>query len=504
MILKRVLMIALFGSLIVGAFFGARKVIDLAANRAHTFGAETLVQRGFTPLGQWGKRNTERREESYEVIVIGAEEVRIIEDTDFFQEGDIIVKGNGKLIFRNSVVEMTPKADGGGLSRANIFVRDKGEVIFESSTLKPHSDDPGNLYVNLSGEGRFVFNDSQGIHMLIASENAVIEMADSLWAVSLPNFRGGGVWLRDEAQAHITNSTIGGLILEFSKDAQVDIRDFAAGRFQDFDLARDFSTRGVGFNVVLQNSEVLSDYYEGESERGLAIFAPSNIRGLTVSRSTLNKLVIVSSNEHLVFSGLALGIARNFSYRNINLINSAVMAQWGFFMHGGRGTFTNSQGLWFSLYDDAELKLVDSEMNGFDPRDFKGIIDFDNVIWKNAGKIIGNNDFLWRGSWLSQGFDPEDFGPLIWNRSTVVREFPIDIFTTEPEIVRAAKIEVFGGDDKLLSRTYTNKEGRAYFSITFTDADFQEKFYIKVTKGDKGIKHSVNFLTPTPIKLMLK
>ena len=85
-----------------------------------------------------------------------------------------------------------------------------------------------------------------------------------------------------------------------------------------------------------------------------------------------------------------------------------------------------------------------------------------------------------------------------------MREFPIDIFTTEPEIVRAAKIEVFGGDDKLLSRTYTNKEGRAYFSITFTDADFQEKFYIKVTKGDKGIKHSVNFLTPTPIKLILK
>ena len=170
MILTRILIIALLGSLAFGAFFGIRKVVELTENRSKTFGQASLVQRGFTPRGQWGKRNTERREESREVIVIGAEEVRIIKDTDFFQEGDIIVKNNGKLIFENSVVEITP----GEASRANIFVRDNGELVFESSTLKPHSDDPANLYVNLSDEARFIFNDSQGTHMLIASGNAEI------------------------------------------------------------------------------------------------------------------------------------------------------------------------------------------------------------------------------------------------------------------------------------------------------------------------------------------
>ena len=500
MILKRILIIVLLGSLAVGSFFAIRKVVELTENRSRTFGQETLVQRGFTPLGQWGKRDTERREESGEVIVIGAEEVRIVKDTDFFQKGDIIVKDNGKLIFQNSVVEITP----GEAPRANIFVRDNGELVFENSTLKPHSDDPANLYIYLSDEARFVFKDSQGIHMIFASGSSEIKMDNSIWAYTMPNFRGGGVQLRDKAQAHITNSTIGGLVLELPQEAQVDIRDFQAGKFEDFDFARDFSSKGVGFNVVLKNSEILGDYLEGGSERGLAIFAPSNISKLTITGSTLNKLVITSTNENLTFSGLDLGVERDFAYKNINLSNSKVMAQWGFFMHGGSGHFTDSKGLWFSLYGDAELKLVDSEMNGFDPRDFKGIIDFENVVWKNAGEIVGNNDFVWRGSWFAQGFDPEDFSPLIWNRSQVVREFPIDIFTTEPEIVRAAKIEVFGVDNKLLSRTYTNKEGRAYFSITFNDAEFQEKFYIKVTKGDKEIRHSINFLTPTPIKLILK
>jgi len=499
--LRRISIIFIFGSIALGAFFGIRTAMDFFGGKSGGgFGEEAKVQRDFIPLKLWGERDVSERESSNEDIVINFE-TRIFRDTELSQFGNIIVEGTGKLIFKNSMLKMNPGEDD---PRANIFVRDQGELIFENSTLKPNFDDPANLYIHLSGNARFVFKNSQGLHMLIARENAVIEMTDSLWALTLPNFRGGGVQLRDKAQAHITNSTIGGLVLELPQGAEVDIRDFTAGKFEDFDLVRDFSSKGVGFNAVLQNSQILGDYYEGGSERGLAIFAPSNISKLTITDSTLNKLVITSTNENLAFSGLDLGVELDFAYRNIGLSNSKVMSQWGFFMHGGSGHFTGSKGLWFSLYDDVELKLVDSEMNEFDPRDFRGIIDFDNVIWKNAGEIIGNNDFLWRGSWFAQGFDPEDFSPLIWNRSQVVREFPIDIFTIEPKIVRAAKIEVFGVDNKLLSQTYTNKEGRAYFSITFNDGEFQEKFYIKVTKGDMEIKHPINFLTPTPIKLILK
>ena len=74
----------------------------------------------------------------------------------------------------------------------------------------------------------------------------------------------------------------------------------------------------------------------------------------------------------------------------------------------------------------------------------------------------------------------------------------------EPMFVSAAKVEVFDRDDKLLSEAYTNNTGRAEFSILFDDTNYKEKFTVKVTKGDGEIKYSVDFLTPTPIKLILK
>lgn len=466
-----------------------------------TFGEEVKVQREFIPLTEWGKRNTSKRKVSNEDFVVSSG-VEIFADTEFLQSGNIIIEGSGKLIFRDSVIQMSP----GEEPRANIFVRDNGEIVFENSTLKPSLHDPANLYVNLSNNGKFVFNNSQGIHMLIAGDNSTIEMNGSIWAFYLPTFRGGGVQLSGAAQADIKNSTIGGLVLDLPADARVNINGFKAKKFKEWSVQENLVADNVKFNAVFENVEILGDYYEGGSERGLTIFAPSDIRSLAVSDSELNKFVITSSDEDLAFNGLQLGVSSNFSYKNIKLTNSKVMAQWGFFMHGGSGNFTNSSGLWFFLYEDAKLTLKDSEMNEFDPRDFRGTIDFENVIWKNAGEIIGNNNFKWLGAWSAQGFDPVDFRPLLWDESKVTRKFPIDILAIDPEpaFVRAAKIEVFDKNDKLLSETYTDKSGRAYFSITFDDKNYRDKFYIKVNKEGKERKHLINFLTPTPVKLILK
>ena len=503
MIVRKIGIVLVFSVLIFVGFFAVREVMDLVVNRGGGgFGEEAKVQRDFVPIEQWGERDTSRREVSKGDFIVRDETVTILE-TRFLQSGNIIVEGEGKLIFIDSILEMSP---GENDSRANIFVKDQGELIFERSTLKPHPDDPRNLYVNIMGEASFVFRNSQGIHMLIAKDNAKIEFENSTWAISLPDFRGGGVQVRDRVILNIKNSTIGGLILELTAEAQMDINDFEAGKFERFSLKEDFNTRNIDFTVILENSEILGDYYEGASERGLAILAPSKIRHLKVSNSTLNKLVIISEDENLSFDGLRLGEAQDFAYRNISFVDSKIAAQWGFFMHGGRGVFSDSEGLWFSLHDDVELTVRDSEMNDFDSRDFTGIIDFEDVVWKNTGEIIGNNDFIWRGSWFAQGFDPDDLRPLIWNDSRVTREFLIDIVSMVPEFkaTSSASVEIFDNDDNLIWEGFTNKEGRVIFSILFDDTNYRDKFSIKVAKGEKEIKHSVDFLTPTPIKLILK
>jgi len=498
----RNIVIALIIILILGVFFVVRMTQGLGIGRGsgESFGKETRVQRGFIPLSEWGLRDTSKRKVSNEDFVVDSGIVEI-EDTEFFQTGNIIVEGNGKLVFKNSIVEMSP----GKNPRANIFVRDEAELVFESSTLKPTFHDPENLYVNLSGDARFTFNNSQGIHMLIAQDNSQIEMNNSVWAFFLPNFRGGALQVRDAALATLTNSTVGGIVLDLPEVARATVQDFKPQKFEKFNLREEFGLQNVGFNIILENTEVLGDYYAGGSDRGLSIFVPSGIKSLKVLDSELNKLVITSKDEDLAFEGLELDTSNDFFYKNINFTNSRVMTQWGFFIRGGVGHFTNSKGLWFFLYDDAKLTLKNSEMNEFDPRNFTGSVDFENVIWKNAGEIIGGNNFTWRGSWSAQGFDSVDFRPLAWDNSIVRRDFSIDVLAIDPEpaFVRAARIEVFDKDNNFLYETYTNKSGRAFFPIIFDDNNFRDKFSIKVSKDGKERKHSVNFLTPTPIKLIL-
>jgi hypothetical protein len=263
---------------------------------------------------------------------------------------------------------------------------------------------------------------------------------------------------------------------------------------------------GIKFNVILENTELLGDYMEGASERGLSIITPSDISSLKIFKSDLGKIAIASENENISVSNLALGDNTDFNYKNIELRDVSINSQWGFLMRGGTGSFTNSLGLKLIVYEDADLSISDSEINEFVPVNFTGTVNFERVTWKDSGLIIGNNNFIWRGAWTPQGFDSDDFRPLVWIDSRVTREFPIDILSVEPiaGFVLAAKIELFDKNDNLLEETYTDKGGRAYFSIDFDDLNYKDKFYVRITKDDKERRHPVRFMTPTPITLILK
>lgn len=500
---KKLIWIAVFVLILASGFWGVKAGWKFIKERPAKkyYGEETLVQRGFVPLGQWGRRETKHREKSSGDIVI-SEGTKIITDTEFLHAGSITLLGESRLAFQNSVVEMTPQ----DARRADIFVKDKAELIFENSTLKPHADDPANIYVYVQDDAKFVFNNSDGLHMLIAGDNSRVQIYNSTWAYSAPNFRGGGVQLSQAAQADIKNSTIGGIILDLPQEARANINGFKVGKFASLDLHKDFSMENTGLNIVLLDTEILGDYLEGGSERGLSIFAPSNIQQLTIANSELNKLVIQSADEDFEFRDLAIDEPADFSFRNISVKNSKIMAQWGFFMHGGSGAFTDSKGLWFFLYDDAKLMLNNSEMNEFDPRNFTGTIEFIDSIWKNAGEIIENNNFNWNGSWLAEGFEENTFRPLIWDKSAVAREFPVDIFLLNPgpAPARGAVVNMFNKDNKHLGSYTTDNSGRAYFTVKFDGNNYRDVFYVKASKFGKEARHEINFLTPTPIKLILK
>lgn len=467
------------------------------------YGEETLAQRGFIPLGHWGKRETEKRKFSETPFVIDSE-VLFVKNTDFFQKGNITVSGTGKLIFQNSVVEMTA----GETRRAIISLKDRGELIFENSTLKPHADNPENLYVHVSDEAKIILNNSNGIHSLTVEDRAVIQMNNSTWAYSMPRFRGGRIEVRGSARAEIKNSVIGGLTIELPQSAKAAIIGFKPGKFDKLDVSKEFALEKSELQVLLEDSEILGEDLEvgGLKEWGLSIVASADIAKLQVIDSELNKFVIQTRGIDFKFTDLLLDTIQNFTYRNIGLENSKVMTEWGVFMEGGKGEITQSEGLWMSLKGNGEVSLKDSEISKFEAENFTGIIELTESIWMEGGEIWGQSDFTIRGSVLFQELGRDAFEHFLSQDSKVTRNFSIDAFLLNPGPIaaRGATIEVFDKDEKLLEKVSTDKMGGANFPITFDNSNFREKFFVKISKFDQTARHEINFFTPTPIKLIVK
>lgn len=495
------IIISVLAVLVFGGVFAIRKGGLLESyNPIAGNGEAAMVQRDYVPLLAWGERKTSKTQVSHDILVVDSGIVEIA-NTDFLQIGDIVVSGTGKLIFRDSVVRMSREDK----QTARIFVREEGELIFENSTLKSALNDPAGLYVNLFDDSRFVFNNSKGIHMLIAKDRSTIEMNDSVWAFSLPEFRGGGIKVSDASATYIKSSKIGGLTISIPDIARLNIKDFMPGRFSKWDLRENFNASNLPFNVILEDSEILADYLEDPNERGLSIVVGEKSEGLDVSSSELNRLVVISNNTKNDYEGLELGRASDFFHNNIRLSNSSVMGQWGFFIYGGSAKFSDSQGLLVSPSGDGTLEVTSSEINEFIPRAYTGVAEFSDVIWKNSGSIV-SSDFILKGSTFLQGFSDITLSPLIWRASKVSREFDLTVisFDPKPTAVRHGVVEVFDKDDNLVIKTVTDKTGNVNFTIEFHDNNFQDNFYIRVKGDGKEIKHNINFFTSTPIKLILK
>lgn len=487
----------------VGIFMSSKAIWEYWNDkpRKQSYGEETLVQRGFIPLGQWGKRDTTKRTNSERMLTVESGTV-FIKDTDFFQKGNIQVSGTGRLIFENSVVEITPKDS----LRASIVVKDKGEIVFENSTLKPHADDPGNLFIYASDEAKFTFSDSQGLHKIVAEGDSVVRMDNSIWVYSSPDFRGGGIAVRDAAKVQIKDSFIGGLTLELPADAEAIIDNFIPQKFERIDLREKFKLTGVAFDIILENTEITSDYLQGANERGLSIHASVGVKNLTIHNSEINRLVFTGEDENLAFENLLLEKSTELFYNNISIKDSKIMAQWGFLMNGGEVKISASNGIGLFVSNESTLVLDNTEVNELNARNFNGIIAFKESILKDSGAITENSDFLWRGSWFAQGFDRKTFAPFVFMDSQVRREFLLKIFSLDVRSVpiAGALVEVSDKDNRLLQTVFTDGEGVADFSILFNEENYKDRFYLKVSKNDRSIKHEVNFFTPTPVTLLLK
>lgn len=413
-------------------------------------------------------------------IIISGRDFLVLKNGEFEQFGNIYLKNGSKLIIRDSTFKITRYQK--LLNHWGIFLDNTAALEIENSKLVP--GDPETLFVINARGGATVSmkNSPTKLHLFMMFDNAKAVVENS----EIVGILGGLIGAYDKANIRVINSKIGAVGLEIPNGATFETSGLGTGLFKDWDLRRDTKNSGIDYNIILQNTELIPDKIgPGPFERGWPVFIESGAK-VRIKDSELRKIAVTLHDEKAQFSNFYLEKPSNFDYRDIHLENIKVMGQWGIFPHGSSDVVVkDSDAFWTFIYDDSKLRLVNTHMDEFDPRDFHGEIIFENSRWDTAAEIIDNNNFVMRGN-LEIG----DIGGFSWENSKIKRVY--DVIGKS-----AAELTLFKGDEKIWSGTL-DKDGKASFELNFDDVTFDDSWTMK---DNLGHTQEVTFFSETPIDM---
>ncbi|OGY43525.1 MAG: hypothetical protein A2731_03795 [Candidatus Buchananbacteria bacterium RIFCSPHIGHO2_01_FULL_39_8] len=409
----------------------------------------------------------------------------VLKKGKFEQFGNIYLKDRSKLIIRDSTFKITRYQR--LLNHWGIYLEGKASLEIENSKLTP-GEDPvsreGTLFVIEAGGKSTVTmkNSPTQIHLFTISDNAkgVVEDSEIVFEI------GGLVSAHGSGEVIVRNSKIGAVNLDIPNGATFEASGLKTGFFEKWNLHQDAKVSGINYDITLINTELVKDKIgPGPFERGWPIFIESDAH-VKIKDSELRKVVITLRDEKAEFDNFSLETPTNFNYRNIQLENVRVMGQWGIFLHGASDvTIRDSEAFWTFIYDDSKLKLINTHMNEFDPRDFRGEIIFENSRWDTAAEIIKNNDFVLKGS-VAIG----NIGGFSWEDSEVTRFYDVIGKPNTELILTIGEETIWAGK--------TDQNGKASFSLEFNDSTFKNKFELK---DNQNRKIEVTFFSATPLNL---
>ena len=410
-------------------------------------------------------------------LILREREFLVLEGSEFEQFGNIYLKDSSKLIIRNSTLQITRYQR--LLNHWGIHLRDKASLEIVNSKLLPGKE---TLFVIEAQDRARVYmkNSPTKIHLFEIGGNskALVENSEIVSEI------GGLIGAYDRADLRIVNSKVGAVNLYIPNGAEFKANGLGTGFFKKWNLHENTTVSGINYNITLINTELIKDNIgPGPFERGWPVFIDSGAK-VEIKNSELRKVVVELYDEKAEFRDLLIERPVDFNYRNISLENVIVKGQWGIFLHGQSDvTVSDSEAFWTFIYDNSKLKLVNTHMNEFDPRNFHGEIVFENCYWDTAAEIIENNDFTMKGT-LEIG----EIGGFSWENSSVTRFYDV-IWKPNTELTLKK-----GG--KTVWQGKTNEDGKTSFSIKFNDTNFFDSWELE---DEFGAKLKVDFFSATPI-----
>jgi len=424
-------------------------------------------------------------------LIVEGTETKVIEDVKYFQEGNIYVNDQAKLIIRNSEL-MMGRGDVPTI-HVYIFVSPNASLEIENSSIFPRSG-----LVCVMNQGKTNITDSPtSIHYFDMSQGAQLTMKNSEMIFEI-----GGLLQVAGGDITLIDSTIGALALSVPANAHMDIGGLKSGEcFESWDV-QDLIPE-IGYSLVMENSCILKDDFMGELkhgpyERGWLFFLDSDAH-VKISDSELRKVFIDLINEKDVrFENLKIGIPSSLKYRDIELKDITMMGQWPFHIIDSNVTIKNSDYLFLQPSGQSTITLIDSHMCEFIPRDFFGTMIFENGLWTIAGEIIGGvpyhsmeNDFTIKGSLR---IDEKVRISLQWKDAQVTREYDVIVNDENGNPIQGALIKI---NDETIT---TDTAGKAKFSLILNEFNYNKPHILEIYQEDELIaQEEIDFFTNTPI-----
>ena len=452
------------------------------------FGCKTASKKKC--LSEWTKH--------YGDLVIEEGETKIIENTKYFQQGNIYVNDEARLLIKNS--ELMIGRGKVPTIHTYIFVSEKASLKIENSLIFPAPEGGGLVCVFNHGKVDII-DSPTSIHYFDISKGAHLTMINSEMVFTI-----GGLLQVAGGNIKLINSTIGALGLRVPANAHLNITGLKSGVYFEAWDVHDMIPE-ADYNLVLERTYILKDDFTGELkhgpyERGWLFFLDSNAH-VRISNSELRKVFIDLVNENVEFENLRVGIPSSLKYRDIELKDVIIMGQWPFTVIDSNVTISNSDYLFLQPSGESKITLINSHMVEFIPRDFFGTMIFKNGLWTVAGEIIGGvphhsmeNDFTIKGS-LKIGKGVR--GSLQWKDARVTREYEVIVRDEDGNPVEGASIKI---DGKTL---VLDNAGKAKFNLVFNEFNYMEPKNLEVWEGENlTAQKGIDFFTETPIRIGAK
>lgn len=426
-------------------------------------------------------------------LIINGTQTRLIENSKFLQNGNIYVRDTATLIFKSTDLILARGAV--PTIHVYIFVDPTATLIVDNSRISPQ---PGQSLACVMNRGKVqMINSPTSIHYFDMSAGAELTMTNSEMVYTI-----GGLLQVTGGTTTVTDSTIASLGLSVPAGAHLNITGFKSGVYFDSWDVHEMIPE-ADYELVLKRTTILKDDFtgaleHGPYERGWIFFLHPDAH-VRISDSELRKVFLDLNNVTATFQNLIAGVPSSLAYRDILLTGVVVKGQWPFTITNSNITFTNSDYLFLQPSGSSIVKLTNSHVVEFIPRNFYGTMIFENSRWTTAGEIIGGepyhslaNDFVIKGSVKMEGLREN----LQWKDARVVREFDVRVTDKNGSPISGIVI-VIGGNSYV-----TDNLGRTKFDIVFTAANYNQSISMVAWHLGKPIKQqSVDFFSETPIAI---